>query len=83
MKSFKTLCIFVSLILAVHASKAIEEPERRTRGLKGSTTSAPKKSKGGIDAPKTTKAKGGIDVPKTSNPTKAKGAKSSYYFLNG
>jgi len=35
MKSFKTLCVFVSLILAVCASEAIEEPQRRIRGLKG------------------------------------------------
>eukprot|EP00957_Ditylum_brightwellii_P170301 12963524-Ditylum_brightwellii.AAC.1 len=58
MKSFKTLCAFVSLILEVCASKAIEEPQRGIRGLtsKGGSdapgdTSAPKGSKGGTDTP--------------------------------
>mmetsp|Transcript_40167 Transcript_40167/g.60266 ORF Transcript_40167/g.60266 Transcript_40167/m.60266 type:complete len:82 (+) Transcript_40167:57-302(+) len=70
MKSFKTLCVFVSLILAVCASEAIEEPQRRIRGLKGGSAGAPKSSKaprtskGGSDAPKG--SKGGSDAPKGS-----------------
>mmetsp|Transcript_23121 Transcript_23121/g.33562 ORF Transcript_23121/g.33562 Transcript_23121/m.33562 type:complete len:88 (-) Transcript_23121:62-325(-) len=84
MKSFKTLCVFVSLILAVCASEAIEEPQRRIRGLKGGgagapkTSKAPRASKGDTGAPKGSKggtgapkgSKGGSDAPKGSKGSK-------------
>eukprot|EP00957_Ditylum_brightwellii_P051479 3902753-Ditylum_brightwellii.AAC.1 len=82
MKSFKTLCVFVSVILAVCASEATEEPQRRIRGLR-SAPKTRKGKKGGSDtpgdtsAPKTRKGKkGGSDAPgDTSAPKTSKGKK--------
>eukprot|EP00957_Ditylum_brightwellii_P173671 13222794-Ditylum_brightwellii.AAC.1 len=62
MKSFKTLCVSVSLILVMHASEAIEDPQRHIKGLKGG---APKIRKKGTDLsitrPVTKKSKSSTD----------------------
>eukprot|EP00957_Ditylum_brightwellii_P173861 13236471-Ditylum_brightwellii.AAC.1 len=73
MNFFKNLYMFVSLVLAVHASEAIKDLERQVRGLKGST---PKKSKSStyppIASPVTKKSKSSTNALSTNAPKKSK-----------